>query len=430
MIRAENVFKVFGETPQEALPLLEEGLGKDEIRERTGLTVGVNDVSFELERGEIFVIMGLSGSGKSTLLRCVNRLIEPTAGKIFLRDYEGQGETDITALSDGELRRLRRERLSMVFQRFGLFPHRTVRDNVAYGLEVQGRPKRERNDIAEETLEIVGLGGWGDSAPSELSGGMQQRVGLARALATQAEVLLMDEPFSALDPLIKVNMQNELLRIQEELQRTILFITHDLDEALRIGTHISIMEGGRIVQKGTPEEIIVNPKTAYVSDFVEHADPTNVMTAKTVALPIHGRRFGEAKREGGVTYYARRGFPDVLFGVDAEERFRGAYLGGEEARMLPLAEALSGDMPDIRRTDTMLTCGPDETLRQVLRGRTYTMQPLVVLDGDRLVGVIGERELVNGILEKRANRDIGSGAAGQAREHAPEHHREDLVARS
>ena len=410
MIRAENVFKVFGEKPEEALPLIEQGLGKDEIREKTGLTVGVNDVSFELERGEIFVIMGLSGSGKSTLLRCVNRLIEPTSGQIFLRDFEGDGETDITALDESELRRIRRERMSMVFQRFGLFPHRSVRDNVAYGLEVQGRPRRERNDIAEETLEIVGLGGWGDSAPSELSGGMQQRVGLARALATKAEVLLMDEPFSALDPLIKVNMQNELLRIQEELQRTILFITHDLDEALRIGTHISIMEDGQIVQKGTPEEIIVNPKTEYVSDFVEHADPTNVMTAKTVALPIHGRRFEEKRREGGVTYYARRGFSDVLFGVDDEDRFRGAYLNGAEARRLPLDEALAGEMPDIRRADTILTCGPDHTLRQVLRGRTYSLQPLVVLDGDRLVGVIGERELVNGILEKRANLDGASDA--------------------
>ena len=430
MIRAENVFKVFGQTPEEALALLDQGLGKDEIRERTGLTVGVNDVSFELERGEIFVIMGLSGSGKSTLLRCVNRLIEPTAGRIFLQDYEGHGETDITALNERELRRVRRERMSMVFQRFGLFPHRSVRDNVAYGLEVQGRPKRERNEVAEETLEIVGLGGWGDSAPSELSGGMQQRVGLARALATKAEVLLMDEPFSALDPLIKVNMQNELLRIQEELQRTILFITHDLDEALRIGTHISIMEAGRIVQKGTPEQIIVNPKTAYVSDFVEHADPTNVMTAKTVALPIHGRRFEEMKREAGVTYYARRGFPNVLFGVDADECFRGAYLEGVEALTLPLVEALAEDTPDIRRTDTVLTCGPQETLRQVLRGRTYSMQPLVVLDGDRLVGVIGERELVNGILEKRAYRDFESGGATGARDGATRRHRDDLVARS
>lgn len=416
MIRAENVFKVFGDHPENALPLLEEGKTKDEIREETGLTVGVNDVSFELERGEIFVIMGLSGSGKSTLLRCVNRLIEPTAGSIYLRDYEGEGETNITQLDPKDLRKLRRERMSMVFQNFGLFPHRTVRDNVAYGLEVQGRPKKERDETAEETLEIVGLGGWGDSLPAQLSGGMQQRVGLARALATQAEVLLMDEPFSALDPLIKVNMQNELLRIQGELRRTILFITHDLDEALRIGTHISIMEGGKIVQKGTPEEIIVNPKTEYVADFVEHADPTNVMTAKTVALPIPGRRFQEQKKENGVAYYARGGFPNVLYAVGDDGRFEGLFVDGDKAREVTLDDALAENMPDVRKQDTVLTCGADHTLRQVLRGRTYSLQPLMVLEGRKLTGVIGERELVNGILEKRAHRDGGDADGESARE--------------
>ena len=247
------------------------------------------------------------------MLRCINRLIEPTAGKIFLETDEG--ETEITSLNEQGLRRFRKEQISMVFQRFGLFPHRTVRENAAYGLEVQKRPKKERLNAAQETLEMVGLGQWGDSYPDELSGGMQQRVGLARALATDAPVLLMDEPFSALDPLIKVNMQQELISIEKKLHRTVLFITHDLDEALKLGHRVAIMEGGRVVQIGTPEEIIVNPKTEYVADFVEYADPTGVITAGTVAVPLGGAKLS-VQREGGVSHYAHEGVPNVLFSVD------------------------------------------------------------------------------------------------------------------
>lgn len=404
MIRVEHLTKVFGTDPERALPLLEQGKKKDEIREETGLTVGVDDVSFELNRDEIFVIMGLSGSGKSTLLRCINRLIEPTAGQVFLDTDDG--EIDVTAADEEQLREIRKVRMSMVFQRFGLLPHRTVLGNVAYGLEVQGRPAEERRRLAGEMLELVGLGGWGDSPTTELSGGMQQRVGLARALATEAEVLLLDEPFSALDPLIKVNMQNELLRIQDELHRTLLFITHDLDEALRLGTRIAIMEGGRVVQLGTPEEIIVNPRTEYVADFVEHADPTGVMTAKTVALPLPGERFEEVEREGGRVHYIRKGYPQRRYVLDGDGRLADFLVDGERADIVPLEEALGTEKPELRWEDRVITCSPDSTLRDVLQGRTYSMLPQIVTAPDgRVVGAVSERELMRGILEKRAPSD-------------------------
>jgi glycine betaine/proline transport system ATP-binding protein len=404
--------KVFGDEPWRALPLLEEGKSKAQIREETGLTVGVNDVSFELERGEVFVIMGLSGSGKSTLLRCINRLIEPLSGKVLLTTDEG--ELDVTALSESELRALRRDRMSMVFQRFGLFPHRTVLDNVAYGQEVRGAPRAERLRVASDMLEVVGLEGWGDSKPNQLSGGMQQRVGLARALATQANVLLMDEPFSALDPLIKVNMQDELLRIQDELHRTILFITHDLDEALRIGTRVAIMDDGEVVQIGTPEEIIVEPRTEYVADFVEHADPTGVMTASTVAVPVPGERFEEAGREGDLTLYGRTGYPEYGYGL-RDGRFAEFRVDGAAVEAMRLEHALEEETPDIRRRDAVLLCGPDATLKQVLKGRTYSRLPQIVVDEDqRVLGVISENELVHGILYKRANEEASARDAGAA----------------
>jgi glycine betaine/proline transport system ATP-binding protein len=410
VIRVEHLFKIFGEEPMRALPMLEEGKSKTQIREETGLTVGVNDVSFELEPGEVFVIMGLSGSGKSTLLRCINRLIEPDAGKVILSTDEG--EIDVTALSLSELRALRRDRMSMVFQQFGLFPHRTVLDNVAYGQEVRGSAREDRHRVAREMLEVVGLEGWGDSKPGELSGGMQQRVGLARALATQANVLLMDEPFSALDPLIKVNMQDELLRIQGELHRTILFITHDLDEALRIGSRVAIMDDGVVVQIGTPEEIIVEPKTEYVADFVEHADPTGVMTASTVAVSLPGDHFEEAGREGDTAYYHRVGNPGITYGV-RDGRFTGLRVDGDEAETLRLEDALDQDVPDIRRDDAVLLCSPDATLREVLQGRTYSRLPQIVVDeDDRIVGTISEGELIHGILYKRASDETQVSDAG------------------
>lgn len=401
MVRIEHLVKIFGHDPRRALPLLEEGRSKAEIREETGLTVGVKDVSFEVGKSEVFVIMGLSGSGKSTLLRCINRLIEPNSGHVTLTTDDG--EIDVTGLSDSDLRQLRRDRMSMVFQQFGLLPHRTVLDNVAYGQEVRGTPRAERHRVAREMIEVVGLEGWGSSKPGQLSGGMQQRVGLARALATQANVLLMDEPFSALDPLIKVNMQDELLRIQNELKRTILFITHDLDEALRIGNRVAIMDDGEVVQIGTPEEIIVEPKTEYVADFVEHADPTGVMTAVTVAVPLPGASFEEAGREGDTAFYNRLGNPRVRYGV-RDGRFAGMTVEGTEAEILRLDDAMERETPATRRDDAVLLCRPDATLRQVLRGRTYSRLPQIVVDEDeRVLGSISEKELIHGILYKRAN---------------------------
>jgi glycine betaine/proline transport system ATP-binding protein len=308
LIRVEGVTKIFGPDPRSVLPLLEAGQGKSEIQAETGHVVGVYNVSFALEPGEVFVIMGLSGSGKSTLIRCINRLFEPTAGHIYFQ-HPDEGELDITRLSPDRLRELRRYHMSMVFQHFALFPHRTVLENAAYGLEVQGHPKAERQRRGREVLEMVGLADWGDAYPAELSGGMQQRVGLARGLATDARVLLMDEPFSALDPLIKVNMQQELKKIQQQLGRTILFITHDLDEAMRIGDHIAIMEEGEIVQLGTPEEILVNPRTEYVARFVEHADPTGVITAGTIALPFDAEAFPEVEQAEGLRFVASRDAP-------------------------------------------------------------------------------------------------------------------------
>ncbi len=414
MIRASGVTKVFGDRPEEALQLLAEGRSKAEIRAETGQTVGVNDVSFEIERGEFFVIMGLSGSGKSTLLRCVNRLIEPTGGQVFLQtgDDEGGGETEVTVLDTRGLREMRSRQMSMVFQRFGLFPHMTVLDNVAYGLEVQGRPKEERRHLAQEKLDLVGLGQWGEAYPKELSGGMQQRIGLARALATEADVLLMDEPFSALDPLIKMQMQDEMVGIQSELQRTILFITHDLNEALRLGDRIAIMEGGRIVQVGVPEDIIVNPRTEYVADFVEHADPTGVITASTVALPLDHSRIIRAGHSGNLSYYAVKLDPELRFGVDKNGHFAEVRTNGEVLKTKRLEEI--PENPETRHRDVVLITSENATLREVLRGRIYSSLPLVVVSPEgRLRGIITERELIQGILEKRGQQDVDVAEAAQ-----------------
>ena len=402
MIKAEGVFKVFGPSPQQGLQLVQQGKTKAEVREESGNVVGVNDASFELEAGEVFCIMGLSGSGKSTLIRCINRLIEPTAGKVIFKGSDGS-ETDITRLDDEGLRQLRTNHMSMVFQHFGLFPHRTVLSNVTYGLEIQGnKAEKERERIAEEMLELVGLGGWGNAYPSELSGGMQQRVGLARGLAAQSEVLLMDEPFSALDPLIKVQMQDELLKIQDELERTILFITHDLDEAMRLGHRIAIMDAGVIVQIGTPEEILVNPKTDYVANFVENADPTGVLTAGTLALPLDHERMSVVRDEEDGRVYVRDGRPNVHYKVDRDGRFQEMRVDDQPVQMQKLKDVLaSHENLWQRHNDVGLSVRENDVIRNILRGRGYSRLPVVVLDKqERLKGVIGERELITGILEK------------------------------
>jgi len=271
-IAAENVFKIFGPEPERALELVRGGASKDEVFSETRSVVAVNDISFNVKEGEIFVVMGLSGSGKSTLIRCLNRLFEPTAGRIMLDD------TDITAASEEELRQLRLTKMAMVFQHFALFPHKTVWENAAYGLKVRNVDVEERREKALAALKSVGLEAWADSYPKNLSGGMQQRVGLARALAVSPEVLLMDEPFSALDPLIRRDTQDELIEIQERLGTTIIFITHDLQEALKLGSQIAIMKDGRFVQVGTAQEIVVEPADDYVFEFTRDVDRSRVLT--------------------------------------------------------------------------------------------------------------------------------------------------------
>ena len=266
IIEVENLTKVFGKNSQLALHLLEEGKNREEILKETGANVGLTRASFTVEEGEIFVIMGLSGSGKSTLVRLINRLIEPTEGSVYI-----DGE-DLSAMNKQELREVRRKKLSMVFQKFGLFPQRSVLENAAFGLEIQKVDKEERIERAKKALQLVGLGDYMDQKPAQLSGGMQQRVGLARALTNDPKVLLMDEAFSALDPLIRKEMQDELIQLQSKMKKTIIFITHDLDEALRLGDRIALMRDGNIVQIGTPEEILVNPANDYVEKFVEDID--------------------------------------------------------------------------------------------------------------------------------------------------------------
>lgn len=277
----KNVFKIFGPDPKKAISLINQGLTKEEVFEKTGMTVGVNNAEFSIKRGEIFVVMGLSGSGKSTLVRLFNRLIEPSSGEIHIN---GQ---NITSMENKDLVKFRLKHMSMVFQSFALMPHLTVLENAAFGLELAGETKSVRNERATAALSQVGLEGWEDQYPKQLSGGMQQRVGLARALAADPDIMLMDEAFSALDPLIRTEMQDELLKLQEDSDRTIVFISHDLDEALRIGDRIAIMEGGRVVQVGTPEEILQNPADDYVRAFFRGVDPTNVISAGEIVNTNH-----------------------------------------------------------------------------------------------------------------------------------------------
>ncbi|MBN1166279.1 MAG: glycine betaine/L-proline ABC transporter ATP-binding protein [Methanospirillaceae archaeon] len=276
IIEVVNLTKIFGPKPNKILPLLKEGYNRSEIQEKTRHVVALHNLSFSVLQGEIFVLMGLSGCGKSTLLRCINRLIHPTTGAIRL-----EGE-DIAKASEEHMRDIRRHRMGMVFQSFALLPHRSVLDNVRFGLDIQGVPPEEQIRKAQEALDLVGLTGYERSYPDQLSGGMKQRVGLARALASSPDILLMDEAFSALDPLIRRDMQNELLDLQDRLEKTIIFVTHDLDEALKLGSRIALMKAGEIIQIGTPEEILIQPENEYVERFVEDVDLSRVLTAKDV----------------------------------------------------------------------------------------------------------------------------------------------------
>lgn len=353
-IQIDHVFKVFGDDPEAALALVREGCSKQEILARTGQSIGVFDAHFDIQAGEIFVIMGLSGSGKSTLVRLLNRLIEPSAGRVVI---DGR---NIFEHSDRELRALRRKDISMVFQSFALMPHMTVRDNTALGLELAGVERATRLAQADEALAQVGLEGWGDSYPDELSGGMQQRVGLARALASDPSILLMDEAFSALDPIIRTDMQSELLRLQQVRRRTIVFISHDLDEAMRIGDRIAIMKDGQVVQVGTPEEILRQPADDYVRNFVRGVDAAAVFKAGDIARrsqvvvaesPTRGSRAALSMLEQQDREFA--------YVVDPRQRFQGmvsveslrAALNGHEGPLglqhafLPAVQALEASHP-------------------------------------------------------------------------------------
>ena len=275
-IEINNIYKIFGNNPDSVMDMVKGGATKDEVLEQTGHTVGLDNVSLNIEEGETFVCMGLSGSGKSTLIRHLNRLIDPTAGEILI-----DGE-NVMSLNPEQLIDFRRHKMSMVFQRFGLFPHKTVMQNVGYGLEMQGKSEEERDKVAMEKIEAVGLNGFENQFPNQLSGGMQQRVGLARALATNSDIMLMDEAFSALDPLIRSDMQKQLIDLQSELKKTIVFITHDLDESLRLGDHIGILNAGKLVQVGTPVDIIMNPADDYVKAFVKDVNRAKVIKAKII----------------------------------------------------------------------------------------------------------------------------------------------------
>ncbi|SDM00556.1 quaternary amine ABC transporter ATP-binding protein [Sediminibacillus halophilus] len=377
VIEVQGLSKVFGKNNKQALKLLDQGKPKDEILKETGNTVGVNRASFEVEEGEIFVIMGLSGSGKSTLVRLINRLIEPTEGSVYI-----DGE-DLAKMDKKNLRRVRREKLSMVFQKFALFPHRTILENAEYGLEIQGVEKEERSKKAKESLEMVGLGGYIHQYPAQLSGGMQQRVGLARALANDPEVLLMDEAFSALDPLIRKEMQDELLDLQETMKKTILFITHDLDEALRIGDRIALMKDGSIVQIGTPEEILVHPANDYVEKFVEDVDRSKVLTAQhimkrpeTINIEKHGPRVAlERMREEGLS---------SIYVTDRKRNIKG-YVTADDASDARKREIT--DLTEILRTDVPQV-GKETSMNDIFEIIHDSPVPVAVVEDGKLMGII------------------------------------------
>lgn len=376
IIKVNGVTKIFGPQAQRSLTLLKQGWSRERLATEKQATVAVNQVSFSVEPGEIFVIMGLSGSGKSTLVRMLNRLIEPTDGDIWLKDR------NISKLSESELREVRRKTIGMVFQKFALFPHRTVLDNAAYGLEIQGMTKEERYRKAREALGLVGLDGWEQKYPDELSGGMQQRVGLARALANDPDVLLMDEAFSALDPLIRRDMQDELLALQQKMHKTIIFITHDLDEALRIGDRIALLKDGKLVQIGTPEQMLMDPADEYVERFVEGVDLSKVLTAahimrrpETVSLDRGPRVALQLMRDIGISTLFVVGKDKSLQGVVTAEQASEAARGGKS-----LQEVMFTDVPAV---------SPDVVLNDLFALSGEAKLPIAVVQPDgKLMGAI------------------------------------------
>ncbi|QDZ39077.1 glycine betaine/L-proline ABC transporter ATP-binding protein [Euhalothece natronophila Z-M001] len=350
-IRVDSLVKIFGKSPREGLKLLREGHDRDSILEKTGNVVGVGGVSFEIQQGELFVIMGLSGSGKSTLIRCLNRLIEPTSGQVIIDDE------DIAHVNSKRLREVRRTKMAMVFQKFALFPHLTVAENTEYGLNVRGLNDRKRRHKALETLEIVGLHKWADRYPSELSGGMQQRVGLARALATDPDILLMDEAFGALDPLIRRDMQAELLRLQDELQKTVVFISHDIHEALKLGDRVAVMKDGYFVQVGTPEELVTNPADNYIRDFMLDVNRAQVLktgsiTRKTIPF-ILGHGSAQTAFEQMQRYQRKEMYvvnqDNTPIGIVTLESLTQALKEGKE----DIKEVMETDFPKVKASTTI-----------------------------------------------------------------------------
>ncbi len=393
-IELKNVSKIFGDHTRKALAMLKEGKGKDEIQAKTGSVIGVNNVSFNVCQGEIVVVMGLSGSGKSTLVRCINRLFEPTSGEILV---DGQ---DVRKLNRDELRQFRREKFGMVFQNFALFPHRTVVHNVEFGLEIQNADKELRRQKAEKSLELVGLKGWGEKYPSELSGGMQQRVGLARALALDPDILLMDEAFSALDPLIRRDMQDELISLQQSMRKTIVFISHDLDEALKLGDRIVLMKDGAVVQIGTPEDILMNPSNEYVAKFVEEVDITKVLTAESIMKKSQDVAYLSADGPRAAMRKMKNNAIASLFVLNKEGIVQGIVFADEVAKLIEKGEK-NLESAIIRDIETVAPDTPASELFAIMQGISH---PVAVIDDNyRLKGIIVKGLLMAAIAERGGN---------------------------
>jgi glycine betaine/proline transport system ATP-binding protein len=397
MIEIKNLTKIYGNNFEAALEMIRRGISNQEIKNKTKQVVGVREVNLTIETGETFVIMGLSGSGKSTLLRCVNRLIKASAGQILIDGV------DVVTMAPKQLEELRKRKMAMVFQRFALLPHRNILDNVAYGLEVQGVKLEERHAKAREVIQMVGLSGWEDAYPDNLSGGMQQRVGIARALATDPDILLMDEPFSALDPLIRQDMQEELIGIQEKLRKTIIFITHDLDEALKIGDHIALMKDGEIVQIGSPEDILLSPATDYVARFVQNVNRSLALSAASVMVRP---RYVVHPKDGprtSLNFMEKHGL-STLFVVDRDGRLKG-YISAEEA-----SELVTQGIKDLSSIiqDGMPTAHPDTPLSELLDVMAYTKVPIAVIDEDnKLIGTLVRGSVIAGLAGGKGESNNG-----------------------
>lgn len=386
-IRLEHVSKIFGSKPKSVIPLIKDGKTKEEILAKTNHTVGVYDASFHINKGEIFVIMGLSGSGKSTLIRCFNLLNKPTAGAIYIDDE------NIVQYNQTELKKIRQEKIAMVFQHFGLFSHRTILENVEYGLEIRNIDKVKRRKIALENIEIVGLKGYEDKYPDELSGGMQQRVGLARALANDPDILLMDEPFSALDPLIRREMQLELLDIQERLQKTIVFITHDVNEAFKLGDRVAVMKDGHVVQVGTPEEIIEQPANDYISEFIKDIDRSKVFKAEHIMIKPNALVSTKDGLNVAIKEMEQNGISSV-FAVDRSRKIQG---------ILTIDDAIKGikekkSLEDVLCQDYMVV-DKEEYINDLIPKALESKYPLAVVnDDERLIGFILRVHVLSGLV--------------------------------